>query len=265
MCSRCGTKRIDQLERVDFARMLETITSDVGHNQTVKALSSMFTWARNTGRYKGENHAKGLLRSETPRDRELSVTELRTVWWAAKHIGGDFGKIVRLLILLPLRSREVGNLRADQVQLDHELGPMLVLGAATTKARREHWVPLPQAAVEILRPLLARAEQEQRTYLFGAGGENGYTIWPKAAALGRKVAKLPSWELRDLRRSVATHMADEDKLNVSDDLIERLLDHAPQGVTRKHYNKSKKLTKQRAALEAWAAYLLDGVPTAAAA
>jgi hypothetical protein len=44
-------------------------------------------------------------------------------------------------------------------------------------------------------------------------------------------------------------------LGVADGVIERILAHSAQGVTRRHYNHSAKLAEQRAALDLWAGEL----------
>ena len=52
----------------------------------------------------------------------------------------------------------------------------------------------------------------------------------------------------DLRRTVATHLGE---LGVADEIIERILNHAPRTVAGKHYNHAKYLSEMRDALDKW--------------
>ena len=86
-------------------------------------------------------------------------------------------------------------------------------------------------------------------HLFGRVHGRGFNGWSKCKALlDAKLIGMAPWTLHDLRRSVATNMGE---LGIADDVIGRVLDHAPQGVTRIHYNHSQKLAAVRAALECW--------------
>lgn len=57
----------------------------------------------------------------------------------------------------------------------------------------------------------------------------------------------------DLRRTFATGLGDK---GVPDEVIERLLNHAPRSVTGRHYNHSRHFQPMRCALEAWERHVL---------
>jgi integrase len=57
----------------------------------------------------------------------------------------------------------------------------------------------------------------------------------------------------DLRRTLATGLGD---MGVPDEVIERVLNHAPRTVTGRHYNHAKHFEAMRQALEAWEKHLL---------
>ncbi len=56
----------------------------------------------------------------------------------------------------------------------------------------------------------------------------------------------------DLRRTISTHLGEMDVL---DEIIERILNHAPRTVAGKHYNHARYLGPMKIALDAWAARL----------
>jgi integrase len=53
----------------------------------------------------------------------------------------------------------------------------------------------------------------------------------------------------DLRRTLATGLGD---MGVADEVIERVLNHAPRSVASRHYNHAKHFEPMRKALDAWA-------------
>ena len=57
------------------------------------------------------------------------------------------------------------------------------------------------------------------------------------------------WRLHDVRRTVATHMV---RLGVSEAVVGRVLNHAPQGVTAKVYALHSYAPEKRSALDRWA-------------
>jgi integrase len=52
----------------------------------------------------------------------------------------------------------------------------------------------------------------------------------------------------DLRRTLATGLGN---LGIPDEIIERVLNHAPRTIAGKHYNHGKHFEPMRRALEAW--------------
>ena len=76
------------------------------------------------------------------RSRVLSDDELKAIWAACE---GDFGTMVRLLILTGARKSEIGTLRWDYID-----DGVLTIPAEMTKNGREHRLPLPELAVRIL-------------------------------------------------------------------------------------------------------------------
>jgi integrase len=109
-------------------------------------------------------------------------------------------------------------------------------------------------ALNILRAVPRRADND---HLFG--GDRGFTSWSKAkasldaritAAEGR--APVP-WTIHDLRRTVATGMAD---LGVLPHTVEAVLNHVghKSGVAG-IYNRATYTNEKRAALRLWAAHL----------
>lgn len=70
----------------------------------------------------------------------------------------------------------------------------------------------------------------------------------RTMATGALVLQRGEWTPHDLRRTMATRMRED--LKVSSDVVERCLNHAPQGVVAV-YQRTELLAERRAAFEAW--------------
>src|SRR5262249_44151720 len=134
----------------------------------------------------------------------------------------DYGRIVRLLILTAQRREEIGGLLRTEVNRDAK---QIELPGARIKNGRPHDVPLSD---EALAELDAAPERDGRLPVFGTG-QGGYSGWSKSKQALDEAAKLSQpWTLHDLRRTVATRMADSPEdggLGVLPHVIEAILNH----------------------------------------
>jgi integrase len=239
----------------DIAGRLNTINKNSGTvtaGRARSALSSMFTWAMRQG-LMGPNPHNPASVTENPddgssRDRVLEDTELAAVWRAAG--GEDFGKIVRLLILTGCRREEVGGLRWSEI--DEDAGK-ITLPKDRVKNKHEHTLPLTPLALKIIHPIPRRAN---RDHLFGDRSPAGFTDWGRQkdfldARLEANDDKIAPWTLHDIRRSVATWMAEHG--NIEPHIIEAILNHysghrsGDAGV----YNRARYGRQIQAALSLW--------------
>ena len=179
-------------------------------------LSAFFSWCMRMGLTELNPVIGTVQQKPSPaRDRVLSDAELAAIWNAADG-SDDFSRIVRLLILLPCRRQEVGGMAWSELDLD---AGTWAIPAARAKNRRGIVLPLMPMALEIIRSVPRRATRDQ---LFGALHAGGFSSWDRAKKpLYGKLA-IAAWNLHDLRRSVATRMAD---LGVAPHVIEQLLNH----------------------------------------
>jgi integrase len=221
-----------------------------GANRSRAALSGLFAWAIGEG-LANANPVVGTNKAidEVPRDRVLTPAELALVW---QHAGpGDYGAIVRLLILTGQRREELGGMLWNELNLD---GALWSIDASRTKNALPHDVPLAPAAVAILRGLKPRKD---RDLVFGASA-GPFQGWSSAkAALDERIAKTKKeeakpWRLHDIRRTAATALGDQ--LGVLPHVVEAILNHISghkAGVAG-IYNRSVYAAEKRAALNAWA-------------
>ncbi|KRP90021.1 integrase [Bradyrhizobium pachyrhizi] len=261
---------VSRLDRTRIARHLSKLEAKRGAVTAARAraaLHALFNWAMR-GEYEiAANPVVLTNRPLTPasRDRVLSDAELREVWLAADpEVAGDYGRIIRLLILTGQRRDEIGGMAWSELHLTDEANSVLVLPGARTKNRREHVVPLSPSALALLPP-----RRNTRDHVFGDGPrregdrQRGFSGWSKSkAALDARITEarqkadpeakaMPPFTVHDLRRTVSTGMAG---LGVLPHIVEAVLNHVSghrAGVAG-IYNRAQYLGETRDALDRWA-------------
>lgn len=256
---------LHKITRRDVAARVQVIAEQHGPiaaNRSRATLRAFYVWAMTQGLTEA-NPTIGTAPAapERTRDRVLSGEEIVAVWSSAGE--GDFGCIVRLLLLTGQRREEVAALRWSELNLDKALWS---LPGTRTKNGLAHDVPLSTQAVELLRSVPRRAG---RDLLFGAG-DGPFSGWARskervearmlaarrqAAADPAQVEPPPRWTLHDLRRTVVTGM---NELGIQPHVVEAVVNHisghARAGVAG-IYNRATYATEKRMALQAWADHL----------
>lgn len=241
------------VERANVATTMRKIAEGSGPiaaNRARGALSSFFAWCIGEGLC-DSNPVMGTNKAaeEKTRDRVLSDDELVAIWNACPD--NDYGRIVRLLMLTGQRRDEMGSLRwSEIVAQDDSAKAHIALPGSRTKNGRPHDVPLSGAALGVLK---AATHIDGRSLVFGSG-DGGYSGWSKAKATLDKASGAKDWTLHDLRRTMATRMAD---LGVQPHVIEAVINHVSghkAGVAG-IYNRSTYAAEKRAALDTWASHM----------
>ena len=190
--------------------------------------------------------------------RVLSLEEARIVWQAAPTLGYPFGPAYQLIMLTGCRPGEWSACLRSYVDLKQQL---LVIPADAYKSDHVHVVPLVMQAAQILEDVLSNHWGMSGEHIFsGTDGKKRLGGWSKAKARMMRAicavtgeASIAPWTPHDLRRTVATRLAEQ--LGVGgEQLIKRVLGHADGSVTA-IYNRYGYVKEMRAVLETWAADL----------
>ena len=225
-------------------------SGDVTSNRVRASLYAFFGWVIREGIRLPEGNvvAHTNIREEKSRDRVLSDAEVKAIWTACRE--DHHGAIIRLLMLTGLRVNEIAALRWDELHDDQ-----MVLPGERTKNKRSHVVPLSDPAKEILAQLVGTG----RKHVFGRDDTGFQGMGQAQPKLDARIAathgRLPRWTPHDLRRTVATRMAE---LGVQPHIVEALLNHASghkSGVAG-IYNRATYDKEKREALNLWAEHLL---------
>jgi integrase len=217
-------------------------------------LSGLWTWLRKQRRVTVDPFVNlDLPAAAQDRDRVLNDGELRLLWRA---LDGEpaLGPIIKLLALTGARRREVSDMRFSELSED---GTTWTIPGARTKNGKTHIVPLSKAAQALLAsmPRLAGCD-----FIFSRNGKTPPSGWNLAkhridAAMKKAAGKaIPHWVIHDVRRSVATGMAE---IGIQPHIIEAVLNHVSghkAGVAGV-YNRARYAVEKATALQRWAAHV----------
>jgi integrase len=242
---------IGDIKRATVAAQLRTLAAHHGPVSAARAratLAALFTWATMQGLFDGANPVAATAAPDAhikPRERVLTLAELAAIWRACRD--NAFGRVVRLLALTGTRRMEVAGLRWDEVDLD---AGVVTIAGTRTKNGHALTMRLAPAAVEILRAVPRTDDR-----VFSA------ICWSAAMAdlrlriMTETGSELKDFRLHDLRRSMATHLAE---LGIEPHIIEAMLNHHSdhrKGVAG-IYNRATYEAPKAAALKLWAETLL---------
>lgn len=242
---------LTSIRRSDVRDLIDSIEGIVAPGRALAIIRTLFRYAM--GRDWVETSPAEAIpnpSSDTPRDRYLDMKEVTAVYRAADLLGYPFTGFIKMLILTAQRRTEVASMKWADIDL--EAGTW-VLSSEDNKSARTHLVPLSPQAVELLK-----ATPQFGPYVWSSDGETHVKGYSKAKRridvfLNSAGLELKPWRLHDLRRTVATHMV---RLGISELVVGRVLNHAPQGVTARTYALHSYEEEKRRAFELWGRALL---------
>jgi integrase len=253
-----NNRPLAEVTRRDVLDVLDVLVargSEVMANRTLAYLGMLCAWAMNREIIKTDptdNIKKP--GAEQSRERVLSVEELRAIWRGTETEQGDlFESIIKVLMLTGQRRDEVAGMRWSEID-----GNTWTLPASRTKNHREHVIPLSAPVLAILAT--RKAEQEvmrMRTeFVFTSFGPKPFSGWSKSKARLDGRANIAKWTIHDLRRTLATRMAED--LRIPPHVIEATINHVSgsRGGVAGTYNRALYLDERKTALDAWAGYVL---------
>jgi integrase len=243
---------IDAIERKHVAAAV--MAAQKAHSASVamlarSTLGALFAWGMTMGLCES-NPTIGAYTPQVgePRARVLTDDELVRIWKACED--DDHGRITRLLILLAARRGEVGGMVWNEIDLEGPRPPTWTIPAERSKNGIAHTLPLLPMAMEIIA---ATPRIVDRDCLFGSRSERGFSAWAEGKAALDARSGVADWRLHDLRRSVATGMAN---LGTPPFTIEQVLNHVASKTTvARTYNLSSYTNEVRAALALWHSHI----------
>ena len=232
---------IHKITRRDIAVVLNdlSVKAPVAAARARAVLSALFSWARGEGLLDGDNPVEGT-NNPAPtvvRDRLLSDAELASIWNSCSD--DVYGYIVKLLILTGARREEIGGMQERELDRDNYAWTLPADRVKNSQALTLHLPGLAWSIVE-------KTPRDDSGRLF-----DGFNNWHRAKAVLDERCQVKQWRLHDLRRTVATRMAD---IGIQPHIIEAVLNHVSghkAGVAGV-YNRSAYTRDVKHALDIWA-------------
>ena len=272
------------ITRAHLSMALDAMTRKGIKEETRKALSSLnLMMDYGLTRHLIDQNPARLLKpkdfaatASKPRDRVLSLDELRKLWLALDQATSVSkfdenissmslitASAIKLLILTGARRSEVAAMRWEELELD---AGVWVLPKERTKNRQAHTIYLSNLAIEIihlLQPLSGHSIFVFDTGHYKEGGHihpdtlTGVVARLRGATKGVKkkiimdapLTDMKSFSVHDLRRSAATAWGEY--LKTEPHVIERMLNHQPLNKLIATYQRAVYADDQRKAWSAW--------------
>lgn len=248
-----GDKPIHAVTPDDIAGLLAP-SMDAGRgymaNRTLATVRRFFSWAVDN-RILKDSPAGGLKKPapEKARDRVLSWDEVAALWAATGRAGPPYGPLVRLLLLTAQRREEVTCLRDCEID---KARTVWTIPGDRAKNGKEHEVPLTKAMLAELDGVRRIAGCE---WVFTTNGTTPFQGHSKCKVrLDGELGFAEPWRLHDIRRTVATGLAE---LRTPPHVIEAILNHKSGQVSgiAAVYNRHDYFEEKAQALVAWNRFL----------
>lgn len=203
--SKWNTWPLASITRHDAIKLLDGVDAkghEVAADRAHAYLRKFFGWAVQKDyiqsspfdSIKRDNHSNS-------RERVLSDEEIEWLWKTAKGMEWPFGPYLRMLLLTAQRRNEVAGMRWDELELNGN-DPGWLIPGNRTKNKRDQWVPLTGACIDILAALPRVMNKKKKPSLCsppraarqspGSASANG-TQTLECSLLRRKMMRRPKY------------------------------------------------------------------------
>lgn len=229
-------------------------------------IESVLDWAKTRGMRQGENPARwrGHLENLLPSHRRVATVKHRAAMPYAE-IGGFMEKlhqltdtsarVLELQILTAVRSGEATGARWDEIDMAERVW---AIPAERMKAKKEHRVPLSDAAIAVLNQQAAMREGE---FVFSSRRRADRAINIDAPMRPLHELRLPC-TAHGFRSSFSDWAAE--RTSFPREIVEAALAHQVGTAVERAYRRTDWLQKRRQLLDAWAAFIAQpAIPASA--
>lgn len=250
-----GSKHIGEVTKADIVKIRDDLLeagTPIMANRIFATLRKFFNWSVGRGALETTPCAGlSMPSAETSRDRVLSWHEVAALWATVDVLNEPFGSLVRMLLLTAQRRSEVGEMRDNEFDRDRMIW---TVPASRAKNGITHILPV-TGEIAALIDGVKRVGSDG--FVFSTTGKSPVSGFSKMKARLDEALQFNSpWTLHDIRRTVATGMAE---LGHPPHVVEAILNHKSgtiKGVAA-IYNRHDYFEEKSLAVEAWGRFLHD--------
>jgi integrase len=221
-----GKLEANSITRTDVKTLMRGMEeAPIAANQTLAAVSAIFTWAVKEEIVSG-NPCRGVARNPTrSRDRVLSASEIPMVWSALDDAGPIVGTALKLILLLGQRPGEICHMRLEHLrdgwwEMPGEVIPDIWPGTKNANGHRV-WISQPAKA------LIAELGGEPSGLVFATVNGNAASGLDDAMRNICRKLNIERVTPHDLRRTFGSTVT---ALGFGRDAMDRILNHKSHGV-----------------------------------
>lgn len=254
-----GTKELDTLKTPDIVEALKQIAkrAPVHANRVLSTLKQVFNYAISEGTM-SHNPAscirpKNIGGTEEPRDRYLSLDEIKILWRFLDSNENQMAlqtrNAIKIILLTGVRTAELRLATFDEFDFERSLWTIPKDHSKTKIVMKIH------LSGQVKKLLIELKSTNNSQYVL-PGAKAGTCLTENA--LPRAIKRIedrlgiPSWTAHDLRRTFATQLGEA--LHVDPVVIEKCLGHKMPRIMAT-YNKNEMLPQRREALDQWADFI----------
>lgn len=255
-----GDKELDTLQTVDITAALDIIVergAPVHANRVLSSIKQAFNSAVSRGRMQHNPaaciRAKDIGGTEKPRERYLSLDEIKTLW---RFLDSDKNQMalqtrcaIKIILLTGVRTAELRLATVDEFDFESSLWTIPAEHSKIDSIMKIHLSPQVKALLMELKAI-----SNSRYILSGIKANTPLTenALPRAIKRIEDRIGIPSWTAHDLRRTFATQLGEA--LHADPVVIEKCLGHKMPRIMAT-YNKNEMLPQRKEALDRWADFV----------
>ena len=207
----------------DLVALVDTIRkrAPVMANRTLALLSKFYNWC--LGRdYVKRNLSSGIPKAaEAPRNRILTIRELRSIYNAASELSAGNELFIKLLLLTGQRQGVIAGLQSKEIK-----GSYLEIAGERNKSGERIKIPLAKLSTYLLEELGIESGPYVVSTTNGVKAISGFSKLKKK--LNELTAIEEHWTFHDLRGGITTYMEENGLERI---YTTRILNHKDQSVT----------------------------------
>ncbi|NDH67437.1 MAG: site-specific integrase [Gammaproteobacteria bacterium] len=255
-----GDKELDKLKTLDITVALDNIVergAPVHANRVLSTLKQVFNSAVSRGRIQHNPaaciRARDIGGTEKPRDRYLSLDEIKILW---KFLDSEKNQMalqtrnaIKIILLTGVRTAELRLATLSEFDFEQSLWTIPAEHSKTDNVMKIHLSPQ-------VKKLFMELKQASNSHYMLSGLKANTPLTenalPRAIKRMEERLGIPSWTAHDLRRTFATQLGEA--LHVEPVVIEKCLGHKMPRIMAT-YNKNEMLLQRREALNQWAKFV----------